>query len=443
MKATIPENENIRADIDNNGSLFDRRIAAVSNYTYDQENKTFRASEELCKYFGTKQKTYLGDEVGIKELENLYIDEFDYLNGKFVSMSKTNREEYDKDILQFYKAFTDNNYRLTNPDILREIRSITNVKINNYDIEKNCGENGLYRSSFKNIRLPVATEIKKRIKLMEDHNEDFKKQLIAILTNVFIIDKSVTPFTITLNPKLNEDMLDKLIAKTREIIINMYITCETDFSNVLKLFNEELIDKSTRQDGVDPKKRVYVKSDDEAHLVLNISEPVSIAQPLKEKINNLGENMVDTEKELKDSLDANITKPLGELQDEASRLVMTAKDKTLEGVKAIPIQIGELAQNKVLEAQERLAAVADAAKEQLAAVTDVGKEQLADVANVGKEQLADVANVANVAKEKAGNLVTGLQNRFQQLFATANVGGKKSKRHRRPLKNRRTKSKNK
>ena len=68
---------------------------------------------------------------------------------------------------------------------------------------------------------------------MEDHNDSFKKQLVAILANVFIIDKSISPFTITLNPKLNEELLDNLIAKTREIIINMYITCETDFSSVL------------------------------------------------------------------------------------------------------------------------------------------------------------------------------------------------------------------
>ena len=226
--------------------------------------------------------------------------------------------------------------------------------------------------------------------------DSFKKQLVAILANVFIIDKSVSPFTITLNPKLNEELLDNLIAKTREIIINMYITCETDFSSVLKLFNEELIDKSRPQDDVDAMKRVHVKSDNEANLVLKISEPISIAQPLREKITNLGENMVDTEKGLKDALDVNIAKPLGELQD-----------KTLAGVKALPIQIEELAKNKVIQTQEQL------------------------------------GNVANVAKEHAGNLVTGVQNRLEQLFSKAKVGGKKSKRHMRPLKNRKTKSKNK
>jgi len=244
---------------------------------------------------------------------------------------------------------------------------------------------------------------------MEDHNNYSKKQLIAILTNVFIIDKTITPFTITLNPKLNEELLDKLIAKTREIIINMYITCETDFSSILKLFNEELIDKSRRQDDrLDANKRVHVKSDDEANLVLKISEPVSIAQPLREKINNLGENMVDTEKQLKGSLDVNIAKPLAELQDNATRLVNEAKDKTLAGVQAIPLQIERLAQNTVLQTQEQL------------------------------------GNVADVAKEKAGSLASRLQNTFGQLFATAKIGGKKSKRHnKRLLKNRKTKSKKK
>ena len=381
QKATIPETEKITADIDNE-SLFDRRIAALSNYTYNQENKTFKANELLCKYFGTKRKPNLGDEVGINELEKLYIDEFDYLNGKFVSMSKTNREEYDKDIIQFYKAFTDNNYQLTNTSILQEIISISDIKLNNYNIEKHCGENGLYKSSFKNIRPPVANEIEKRIKLMDDHNKYSKKQLVAILANVFIVDKTITPYTITLNPKLNEDILDKLISQTRQIIINMYISCEKDFSSVLRLFNQELIDKSATPD---EKKRVYVKSNDDANVVLKISEPISIAEPVKATIDNFGEKMVDIEKGVKQSLDTEIVKPLGQLVDRATELANVAKDKTVEGVKTIPIEIEKFAQNKVLQAQEQL------------------------------------GNVTNIAQEKAGNLLHGVQDKLGQIFTQPKV----------------------
>jgi hypothetical protein len=41
---------------------------------------------------------------------------------------------------------------------------------------------------------------------------------------------------LTINPNLTNEKLQKLIEKTRKIIIKLYITCERDFQTAVKLF---------------------------------------------------------------------------------------------------------------------------------------------------------------------------------------------------------------
>jgi len=48
--------------------------------------------------------------------------------------------------------------------------------------------------------------------------------------------KEVNDVTVRLNPELDESLLNSLIKSTREIIVEMYITCETDFLKGITLF---------------------------------------------------------------------------------------------------------------------------------------------------------------------------------------------------------------
>lgn len=48
--------------------------------------------------------------------------------------------------------------------------------------------------------------------------------------------KEVDDVTIKLNPELDDALLKSLIKTTREIIVKMYITCETDFLKGITLF---------------------------------------------------------------------------------------------------------------------------------------------------------------------------------------------------------------
>ena len=56
---------------------------------------------------------------------------------------------------------------------------------------------------------------------------------------------------IRINPELSEDLLQEVIVETRAIIINLYLTCETDFSNGIKLYEaivgKKIIETSKNQ----------------------------------------------------------------------------------------------------------------------------------------------------------------------------------------------------
>jgi len=47
---------------------------------------------------------------------------------------------------------------------------------------------------------------------------------------------------IRINPELSEELLQEVIIETRAIIINLYLTCETDFANGIKIY-EAIVDK--------------------------------------------------------------------------------------------------------------------------------------------------------------------------------------------------------
>ena len=47
---------------------------------------------------------------------------------------------------------------------------------------------------------------------------------------------------IRINPKLNDDSLQKTVEKTRKIIIELYVKCETDYVNGLKIY-ETIVEK--------------------------------------------------------------------------------------------------------------------------------------------------------------------------------------------------------
>ena len=52
----------------------------------------------------------------------------------------------------------------------------------------------------------------------------------------YIIDPYSGKKVIRVNPKMNEELLQKSVEKTRRFIIDLYVKCETDYVNGIKLY---------------------------------------------------------------------------------------------------------------------------------------------------------------------------------------------------------------
>ena len=67
---------------------------------------------------------------------------------------------------------------------------------------------------------------------------DNQSKLLGIINELFIFVNE--PYSdkkkIRINPKLNEESLQKIVERTRSIIIELYVKCELDYVNGIKLY---------------------------------------------------------------------------------------------------------------------------------------------------------------------------------------------------------------
>jgi len=78
----------------------------------------------------------------------------------------------------------------------------------------------------------------KHVKDMISKSKAREKSLLSIIKQMFSywLDPKKQEKVLTINPNLTEKLLQKLIKDARKIIIDLYISCETDFQKGLGLF---------------------------------------------------------------------------------------------------------------------------------------------------------------------------------------------------------------
>jgi len=183
----------------------------------------------------TKEKT-LGDETGIPELEKLYYDNYDYTNGKFISMSKKSKKEYEKNLKTFYKYFTGDKkmpYSKWNKNKNKKFSDIPLTDFEELDLCDKKKED--WQPSYEGdteLFKKYATHLKK---MMSTANKG-QKELIGFLDKIFVWQKKGDQSDITIQPDLNETKLETLTSEIREKIINLYFNCEKDFKEAVNIF---------------------------------------------------------------------------------------------------------------------------------------------------------------------------------------------------------------
>ena len=177
----------------------------------------------------------LADEPGITELMRLYLDDnYDYSNGNFTGMADSTKSEFMKDLKLFYTAFTGNETMPT------EITKFSDIKLRDYNKKSGC------QSTTPILKMKYT--LNQKDKLFVDYAENTKKmiqsaadnqsKLLSVINELFtyVIDPYSGKKVIRINPKLNDELLQKAVEKTRRFIVDLYIKCETDYVTGVKLY---------------------------------------------------------------------------------------------------------------------------------------------------------------------------------------------------------------
>jgi hypothetical protein len=177
----------------------------------------------------------LAEEPGIPELLQLYLDDqYDYSTGLFTGMSSETDKIFKQDLKTFYTAFTGN---ATMPP---EITKFSDIKLRDYHVRNGCqGADPLFKKTYAMDKTnPLFIQYATNLKNMIQTATNKQKELLGIINELFsfVVDPYSGKKKIRVNPKLTEVSLQKMVEVSRKIIVELYVKCETDYVNGIKLY---------------------------------------------------------------------------------------------------------------------------------------------------------------------------------------------------------------
>jgi len=219
-------------------NICDNRIRALRRgQEIDESTGNVSMQPRVCDINSTTTGTdkTLVDEPGIPELMRLYLDDkYDYSNGSFNGMSQQTESQFRKDLQLFYTAYTGN------VDMPDTIKKFSDIKLRDYSKKPSCQPpTSALKSKYTiNKKDELFVKYADNIKNMIQSAADNQYKLLNIINELFtyVIDPYSGKRVIRINPKLTEDTLQKSVEKTRKYIVNLYIKCETDYVEGVKLF---------------------------------------------------------------------------------------------------------------------------------------------------------------------------------------------------------------
>lgn len=191
------------------------------------------------------ERSSLTDEPGIVELMDLYFDDgYNEKNGSFNGMSKTAKEQYDKDLKTFYTAFTGN------ATFDSSVLKFGDIKLKDYNKRADCSESGKSVSVTDKLFIKYAENINNMI----HHAKNKQLKLIEVLNMLFtyIVNPVTKAKTYRIHPKLTNQTLSSAVEMTRALIVDLYVTCENDYTTGLQIYEaivgKKIIDTTIGQE---------------------------------------------------------------------------------------------------------------------------------------------------------------------------------------------------
>ena len=194
----------------------------------------------------TGKTLMLVNEPGIPELAELYNDNWDPLEGEFIGMTeKTRKNVYQKDVEKFYKAFTGETTMPLDENGNPKITSFSQIPLRDFHRSEGCRRDGSFTRSYEgSSENKLFTDYAENIKKMMQTTTNNQNKLLVIIDKLFTY--AIDPYTkkqiIVINPTLKEGDLQAITNEARKLIVDLYITCETDFMKGMHIF-EAIIEK--------------------------------------------------------------------------------------------------------------------------------------------------------------------------------------------------------
>jgi hypothetical protein len=228
LKGKQEETEDVETDIKI------KEIGQTEDYDHNH-GETIEIQPDICSVNLDKngETNYLNDEPGINELIDLYFDgDYDLKTGKFMGMTTETEKQFQDDLKRFYMAFTDN------AEMPPDIKKFNDIKLRDYSSKKFCesGKNNkVVKGGYKDeLFLNYADNLKAMIQSVNIKQD----ALLTIINKIFVyvLDPVTDKEVIRINPDLTESGLQELIVETRNLIIELYLKCETDFVEGVKIY---------------------------------------------------------------------------------------------------------------------------------------------------------------------------------------------------------------
>ena len=246
-RATLSEKSKIPKDAKTevqNFNLCSNLVSALINkqdYSDIRDYNDITVSPDVCSINVSSdgETKSLNDLPGLPELEELYMDDdYDFETGKFNTMTDKTKEMYDADLKQFYIFFTGNE---SMPDTVKRFRDI---KLKDYHNSFECRGNG--RGIVPPFRIPVRGKLSDdlfgkfatNLKEMIANANKNQNELTAVLDALFVYttDPDTKKEHIRVNPQLTDAILQNIIVETRAVIVTLYLTCEKNFAEGIKIY---------------------------------------------------------------------------------------------------------------------------------------------------------------------------------------------------------------
>ena len=278
-KDKIPKNIQRKLDKFN---ICDNRIKSLkTDMVIDGVSKEAILHPKICGINidkKTNQPKNLIDEPGIKELLTLYLDdEYDYSTGKFKGMTTKTNALFMKDLTTFYAAFTGN---ATMPS---SITKFSDIKLRDYNNKPGCqSTNGILKQPNKiSTTDELFVQYAQNINNMINNAAKNQQKLLSVINTLFSF--TTDPYTrqkkVRINPSLTELTLQDTIGKTRKLIVDLYIRCELDYVNGIKIY-ETIVEKKILETTQNQIKNLKIKSAEIINSTKNVtSSPNNISSP--------------------------------------------------------------------------------------------------------------------------------------------------------------------